>query len=585
MRREISSLNCRSSASGNYALVVATGFFIWAGSTAHVEAQVKKSPPRQAKAERAPATDPLGRETPRSAMMGFLKSEANGDYTAAALYLQAPAGGRANLEQQVKQFRALRPNFKGDVAFLSNDPNGDIEPGLPPGEVRAGMFQVGARSSDVILVRVDDPTAGQIWLISRETVTGAGLLFEAKERENPTLLTRFLPAVLTGTEVLGMSLAAWFGWLLSFPISMLLARPVGLLLTLPILLVRAIRKRRLRTVWETPLGKPIRCIIAILINSLGIYLLKPPLLYRVYYLRLMAALLAVCLTWLLAGIIDLGFERALNRARTQRTGAESILILTQRSLRIVLALVAIVAALSVAGFNMRTELAGLGIGGLVIALAAQKTLENTLSGISLLMDKAVQVGDVCRIGEHTGVVEDVGLRSVKLRTRDQALLVVPNGALAQMQFGNLASRQKCLIDQHFSLRIETKIEELHFVLDQVQAALDQHTAIEPGTSRVRLANFAGAAFDLELWAYARTRDSEKFTEIQQDVILKVAEIVAASGARFAAPTRLTYLTRDAVADGKRAGRRVTELESPRTENLRLDPDAVPNPENLPPLRH
>jgi len=117
--------------------------------------------------------------------------------------------------------------------------------------------------------------------------------------------------------------------------------------------------------------------------------------------------------------------------------------------------------------------------------------------------------------------------------------------LAQMQFQNMKARSKLLISQNFSLRIETRAEQLRFVLDGVQRLLDQHPSIEPGTSRIRVADFAGAAFEMELWAYVTTRDWVQFTAIRQDVILKIAEIVEAAGARLAAPTRLTYVSADA----------------------------------------
>ena len=109
----------------------------------------------------------------------------------------------------------------------------------------------------------------------------------------------------------------------------------------------------------------------------------------------------------------------------------------QRLTRIVMLIIAFVAALALFGINVKTTLAGLGIGGLAIALAAQKSLENLIGGVSLLMDKAVHVGDFCQIGDRLGTVEDIGLRSLKLRTLDQNLLVVPNGSLAQMQFENM----------------------------------------------------------------------------------------------------------------------------------------------------
>jgi MscS family membrane protein len=164
------------------------------------------------------------------------------------------------------------------------------------------------------------------------------------------------------------------------------------------------------------------------------------------------------------------------------------------------------------------------------------------------MDKAVQVGDFCRIGDRLGTVEDIGLRSLKMRTLDQNLLVVPNGALAQMQFENMRARPKLLVNQNFSLRIETRVEQLRFVLDRVKGMLDEHPAIESGSSRVRVIGFAGSAFELELFAFGKTGDWTEFTAIRQDVILKLTEIVEAAGTRFAAPTRLTYLSRDAGLD-------------------------------------
>jgi MscS family membrane protein len=160
------------------------------------------------------------------------------------------------------------------------------------------------------------------------------------------------------------------------------------------------------------------------------------------------------------------------------------------------------------------------------------------------MDKAVHTGDFCEIGGKLGTVEDIGLRSLKVRTLDQNLLVVPNSALASMQFQNMKARSKLLISQNFSLRIETSVEQLRNVLDRVQQMLNEHPSIESGTSRIRVAQFAGAALDLELWAYVKTGDWAEFTGIRQDVILKIAEIVEAAGARFAGPTRLTYLSRD-----------------------------------------
>ena len=271
--------------------------------------------------------------------------------------------------------------------------------------------------------------------------------------------------------------------------------------------------------------------------------------------------------WLVSTITDRGFEHALNRTRTQHKGGESILIVMQRLNRIVLLTIALLVALAIFGLNVKTTLAGLGIGGLAIALAAQKSLENLIGGVSLLMDKAVRVGDFCQIGGQLGTVEDIGLRSLKLRTLDQNLSVVPNGSLAQMQFENMARRNKLLINQTFSLRIETQAEQLRFVLDRAQSMLDQHPAIEPGSCRVRVMNFTGAAFQMELFAYGKTGDWTEFTAIRQDVILKIAEIVEASGTRFAAPTQLMYLSRDKGIDAGKANDLVARTTEPRPTDV------------------
>jgi MscS family membrane protein len=530
---------------------------------AHSLAQLPTSstPPR-AKAEPTTPIDPLGRESPRGAMMGFLKCSERDDYETAVHYLQATPGQDTNLAELAKDLRALHGKFKGNIGLLSDDPNGSIEPGLPPGQVRAGVLAVGSATAAVILVRVDDSASGKIWLISRETLASIPNLYAQMESEAPTIADRIMPAALTGRRFLGMSLAQWLGWLLSIPISWLLAWLLTFLFSVPTWIHCKIRKLLFRPIWKTRVGMPIECIMAILVHSLFVYLLEPPLLYRVYYFRFMATLLVGGFVWLVSTITDRGFEHAVNRTRMQHGGGESILIVMQRLTRIVLLMIALVVALSLFGFNVKTTLAGLGIGGLAIALAAQKTLENLIGGISLLMDKALRVGDFCQIGDQLGTVEDIGLRSLKLRTLDQNLSVVPNGSLAQMQFQNMARRNKLLINQTFSLRIETQAGQLRFVLERVQSMLDQHPAIEPGSCRVRVMSFVGAAFQMELFAYGKTGDWAQFTAIRQDVILKIAEIVEASGTRFAAPTQLAYVSRDKGVNAGKASdivRRVTDL--------------------------
>ena len=525
-------------------LDVVIAVWLFAVSAAYSSAQLKKLPsPTPPKEQPSTTVDLLGRENPRSAVMGLLKCIQEENYGTAALYLQA-SSGQEDVPQLVKELKALRPKLRGNPNLLTDDPEGVVESGLPPGQVRAGIWKVGDKTVPVILVRVDDPAAGKIWLISKESVAAVPGLYAQLQQSSPSLAERFIPSTLTQRQVFGMSLAQWLAWLLSIPLSWLLAWLLATLFSVPSRIWCRLRKRPFTSVWKTRVGLVLKCMIAISIHAFCVHLLAPPLLYSIYYYRLLAVLLVGCFLWLVSTIADRGYQHVANRMRAQKTGGESLIMLMQRLNHILLLLIAIFAALAITGVNVKTTLAGLGIGGLAIALAAQKSLENLIGGISLLMDKAIRVGDFCKIGDQMGIVEDIGLRSLKMRTLDQTLTVVPNGSLAQMQFQNLARRTKLLINQTFSLRIETSAEQLRSVLAGVQNMLEQHPAIEPKSCRLRVASFAGASFQMELFAYAKTGDGAEFTLIRQDVLLKIAEIVEASGTKLAAPTQLAYLSPD-----------------------------------------
>ena len=427
--------------------------FLFAGLRAHLAAQLPEpaAPPPSTAGPASPTAaaaattvepaqtpttppvaihDPLGRETPHNALMGLLKYGAQQDFATAARYLQPPPGQDTDLVQRAKELQALYSKFHSNIALLSDDPNGSIDAGLPPGQVRAGVLEIGGTTTEVVLVRVDDPAVGKIWLLSKETVAKIPELYAQLQSEGPTRAERFMPSALTSRHLLGMSLAQWLGWLLSIPISWLLAWLSTFLLSAPRRVWCKLHKQPFKTLWDTPLGLPLRCILAILVHLLFVYQLDLPLLYRAYYFRFVAGLLAGCLVWFVSRLADEGFDRAVDRTRTQHRGGESILILMQRLTRVVMSIIAVICTLALFGINVKTTLAGLGIGGLAIALAAQKTLENLIGGVSLLMDKAVSLGDLCQIGDQLGTVEDIGLRSLKLRSLDQKLSIVPNGSLA-----------------------------------------------------------------------------------------------------------------------------------------------------------
>lgn len=331
---------------------VIVAIFLLAGLTAHSPGQLPNRLPARSSKDKPTAThvapsattpaagptasptgpiDSIGRETPRSAMIGLWMYGAQQDFTRAARYLQPTPGQDTDLPRRARELQALRSHFEGDIALLSDEPNGDVEPGLPLGHVRAGVLIVGDTTTDVILVRADDPASGKIWTISKETVAKIPELYAQMQSEAPTSADDVLPAVVTRPQPLGISAGQWLGGLLSIPICWMLAWLSTFLFSARGRVLSKLRKLPFWTVWQTPLGLPLRCILAILLHIFFVYQqLQLPILYRAFYLRLMAGLLAGCFVWLMIRIADRGFDHAINHVRLQSRGRKSILILVQR---------------------------------------------------------------------------------------------------------------------------------------------------------------------------------------------------------------------------------------------------------------
>jgi MscS family membrane protein len=197
-------------------------------------------------------------------------------------------------------------------------------------------------------------------------------------------------------------------------------------------------------------------------------------------------------------------------------------------------------------------IAGLGVGGLAIALAAQSTLENFIGGIILYADQPVKVGDFCKFGERRGVVEDVGLRSVKIRTLDRTIVTVPNADFAKLQLENLAERDRVLLRENLRLRYETTREQLQGVMAELESMLKEHERLAEEPLRVRFIGFGEYYLEIELYAYAMTDAWPQFLEIREDVLLKVMNIVERSGTRLALPTEIHYQGGQ-VVPGERSG--------------------------------
>lgn len=197
--------------------------------------------------------------------------------------------------------------------------------------------------------------------------------------------------------------------------------------------------------------------------------------------------------------------------------------------------------------------AGLGVGGLAIALAAQPTVENLIGGMSLFADKPVRVGDLCKYGAEVGTVETIGMRSARIRGLDRTLTTIPNSMLAKMPIVNLTQRDRMLIKTVIGLRYETTPEQLRYILVKLREMLLGHPRIHPDSARARLIGFGASSLDIEVVAYVLTRDWVEFLGIREDVLLRVMDLVEQGGAAIAFPSQTLYLGRDRDSgDGKAA---------------------------------
>jgi len=204
------------------------------------------------------------------------------------------------------------------------------------------------------------------------------------------------------------------------------------------------------------------------------------------------------------------------------------------------------------------------VGGIAVALAAQKTVEHLFGGLSLIADQPVKVGDFCRFGDQVGTVERIGMRSTRVRTLDRTVVTVPNAEFANLRLENFAERDRIWLRLTLGLRYETTPDQLRHVLIRLRELLYAHPRIDPDPARVRFVGFGAYSLDLEIYAYVRTSDFSEFLAVREDLYLRIMDVVATSGTGFAFPSQVNYASGDGL-DASRARQAEAEVEQWRAE--------------------
>jgi MscS family membrane protein len=401
--------------------------------------------------------------------------------------------------------------------------------GLPPDQDRLAVFTVDTGDVALLLQRTPREDGELIWKISNATVARTADLY-ADFGYGP--IVERVAAALPPVTILGVELFKW-----------VLAIAGGLATYAVLLLVSWFMAR----VWATRRALPTERLFAYLRGPISLVvtvLVVNAILYdlglgvtarRIAEGRTVLILLA---TWLILATLNLVRDAIVASLRQQRRDAAVVI---QRpifaALKIVIVITAVLTWLDNIGYNVTTLLASLGIGGIAIALALQKPLEDVFGAFTLYNQQPVRIGDFCRFGDKLGTVEEIGLRTTRIRTIGNTVISVPNAKIAGEYLENFSARQKILYNPTLRLRYDTPPEALQRVLQNIRTMLEAHPRVLPQGPRVRFVQIGAHALEIEIFAYLDTIDWAEYLAVAEELNLRVLESVASSGARLALPAQ------------------------------------------------
>jgi MscS family membrane protein len=521
----------------------------------------------------APAPDPLDRDSPRTTVAGFLEATDAGDHERAGRYLDIAAEPRARRADAARRLRAvLDRQVWIDLDALSGELDGSPDDGLAADLDSLGWLDTPDGPRQVLLQRRERDGA-QRWLFSAATVAAAERAYEAHGYDRASA---FLPAALVEHQLLHVQLWQWIALLLLVCVAyctVWIATYLAAAFVAPLL-------RRTQTAMDERLLQiavgPTRLLLGVAMFSAGRRPLDLTAAARTVLASTEYVLVVAAAAWAVLRLLNL-ISAALQDRLLRRGQSEAVNLVApaRRTVKVFVLGLALVAVLDGFGFDVTAILAGLGVGGIAVALAAQKSIENLFGGISLYADRPVRVGDFCRFGETVGTIEDIGLRSTRVRTLERSVVTVPNAEFASLQIENFSRRDRFWYHPTIGLRYETTPDQLRYVLVEVRRMLYSHPKVDPNPARIRFERFGAYALDLEVFAYVLAPDFDAFLEVAEDLNLRIMDIVAAAGSSFAFPSQTAYLESGTGLDaerGRQAEREVAKWRERDTLYLPRFPD-------------
>jgi MscS family membrane protein len=499
-------------------------------------------------AQAQPQKDLLGRDTPRGTVLGFMAAARDGKDDVTPLYLNTPVQGRRAVDLARQLYVVLNSRLPVRVNELSDRPEGSLANPLKPDQDVVGTVSTSTGPLDLVVERVRRGSEGPVWLFARSTLER---IPDVHNEIDLVPIDRYLPSFLA-VRIVGIRLFEWLMLIVVLPIGY---RLFGLLGWGISKWVTPLLQRRFHHA-DGPITNhfpgALRLIVLAIVIRVALGNFDIPFAERRFWAITTFLMGLVGLVWTIILLNAVG-ERYIYRNLNASKLGESLALLRlgRRVADVLVVTVGCLIVLTYFDFNVTTLLAGLGIGGIAVALAAQKTLENFIGGVSLVFDKAVRVGDFLRLGTTEGTVDEVGLRSTRIRTLERTIVTVPNGVIASASIETVSDRDKFWFHHFVGLQYDTTSEQMRAVMDNMRDLLARQPGVELESVRVRFLRLGAFSLDIELYAYVYARDWPAFLEIQEKLLLRVMEIVEHAGTAIAFPSQTLHMAE---------GDRVPELE-------------------------
>ncbi len=473
------------------------------------------------------------RTTPLSTLLGLRKALESSDLTAASEFLDLrylPKELDTYTPQQLVEALAYvwsQQNI-AHIATLSDDPQGHLDDGLPSYRDQIGSITISSGRIPIYLQRVPDERGGKVWKLSNATVAQIPEMWD-ELGYSPAAI--YFKKILPNFHFMGMD-----NWqVVATALFFLLAWPLAALLSS--ILMRAALKIPNRF----PLGIQrffkitMRFFLFIMIAKMMVDKLGLSLKARIFMES--SGVDYVAYTVLFLGLISLIRDYQIRKMQFAGNPQYAALLKPITTIiKVVLVLLITLFWADSAGYDMSTILAGLGVGSLAIALAAQKTLENLIGAVTLYSARPVSPGDFCRFGTTVGTVEEIGLRSTTIRTPNRTLVVIPNSVFSSTEIENFSERDRIRFYQELRLKI-VQPGQLSQILEEMRTLFQAHSDVIEDTVSIRLSRIDNATAIFRTDANIQTTDYQKFLAVAEELNLGIIKVVTEAGASFSGPSK------------------------------------------------